>query len=361
MFVPGLRSPNPLVTRSAGIAALSIVGAMLRPERAGHDDDGVERRDVADLRADLYAPAGGPWPAVVIVLGAVREGRRYPILGHMARSIARCGFAVLVPELGRLRELVLDESALGEVVSASTSLPSLRGVAGGPAALIGFSLGGSLALVAAADPRLRGRVACVASMGGYFRLTDMVAAAIRGELVPPSTYAVVVSLAAALPGADRDRIRAALERDPDRPLDAVAALDENAAGAGGRLLITSVRGRDAGRLPALLAALPGAEAMMARLSPEAALRDVSVPVWALHDERDRYVPVGQLELMRAAAAGRPGFTFARTRLLEHTEPVPFALNPVVLVRDYAPGLVELFRFARGPLGAVRTASRRPRP
>ena len=40
-------------------------------------------------------------------------------------------------------------------------------------------------------------------------------------------------------------------------------------------------------------------------------------------------------------------------LLEHTEPVPPALNPVPLFGEYLPGLVDLYRFAHRKLQAVR--------
>ena len=94
--------------------------------------------------------------------------------------------------------------------------------------------------------------------------------------------------------------------------------------------------------------------MMDRLSPASVLERIEAPVWLLHDERDRYVPAQELRLMREATAGRANFRSFSIRLLEHTEPRPPTAGPVGLVRDYIPGLVDLARFVRGPLSAVRS-------
>lgn len=340
--------PARALASSDGLSAALILGTMLLPPaaRLAHVPE-VARRELDHLRADLYLPAGGPSPGLVLVLGALREGRRYELLEKAARTIAGCGFAVLVPELGRLRRLVLGQDALDDLVAAAQELPRQAGVIDAPVGLIGFSLGGSLALVAAGDPRLQARVACVAAMGAYFRLSDMLDAAMAGELAAPSAYAVAASAAATLPVPDRDIVEQAIDADRESPLEAMSRIPVTSVGAEAQLMLAAFRD---GR-PADVAR--GLAPMMAGLSPEAVIDQVEAPVWLLHDERDRYVPFGQFEAMREAAAGRASFKFFRLRLLEHTEPVPPALNPFRLFGDYVPGLLSLGRFVRGPLSALR--------
>jgi len=322
----------------------------------------ISRREIAGLQVDLYLPPGGPWPAIVLVLGALREGRRYPLLEATARSIAACGFAVLVPELGRLRRLVLADDALDDLVAAVLALPAEDGVAGAPAGLVGFSLGGSLALVAAADDRLRDRVACVASMGGYCSLADMLTAATTGTigtagetaaLAAPAVFAMAASLVAPLPRPDRELLERALEESPDAPLKALARVDSGSMGLQARAVLSLLRNRDPSAVASLIGKVEGAAEMMARFSPETVAARIDVPVWLLHDERDQYVPAQQLRRMREAMAARANFEFISIRLLEHTEPRAPGLNPVRILRDYLPGLFGLVRFAHGPLKAVR--------
>ncbi|HET7419408.1 MAG TPA: dienelactone hydrolase family protein [Candidatus Dormibacteraeota bacterium] len=308
--------------------------------------------------ADLYLPAAARSPGIVLVLGALREGRRYELLAKVARTIAGCGFAVLVPELGRLRELVLGDDAVEDLVAAVESLPHQAGVSGGPVGLIGFSLGGSLALVAAADRRLQGRVACVAAVGAYCRLADMVTAAMSGSLAGPSAYAVVASLAATLPEADRTVVQDAIGASPDSPVEALSRIPTDSVGAQARIVLSAFGDRNAA---SLIEGVDGLRAVMDGLSPEAALARIDAPIWVLHDERDRFVPIAQLDAMRMAAEGRRDFRSFKLRLLEHTEPVPPVLNPVRLVGDYLPGLVNLYRFAHGPVQAVRRAVGRSSP
>lgn len=356
-----LKAPPRLLERSSALAALAILSSLiLPPTRRSIPLHTVSRRQIEDLHADLYLPAGRLAPGIVLVVGALREGRRYAILETAAQTIAACGYAVLVPELGRLRRLILGEDALDDLVAATLALPRQEGVLDRPVALIGFSLGGSLALLAAADDRARGHIAYVGDLGGYYRLIDMLTAATTStvggapvSLASPSVYAVAASVAGMLPAADSRFLDSVLDEHRDDPLEALAAVDtaELSAGASGALAL--LRNRDPGRVQSLVDEVEGLGARMARLSPQSVVDRIDVPVSVLHDERDRFVPAQQSQLMREAVAGRRNFRFFRTRLLEHTEPAAPGRNPVRFAREYVPGLVSLYRFAHGPLATLR--------
>jgi dienelactone hydrolase len=354
-----------LLARSNGLSAIAIVASLILPQAARVvRRPTISRREIATPQADLYLPPGGPWPAIVLVLGALREGRRYPLLEGTARSIASCGFAVLVPELGRLRRLILADDALDDLVAAVLALQAEEGVARAPAGLIGFSLGGSLALVAAADDRLRNRVACVASMGGYFSLTDMLTAATTGTietagapspLAAPAVFAIAASLVAPLSSPDRELLERALEESRDVPLEALSRIDTGSVAPQARAVLNLLKNRDPHAVASLIGDVGGAAEMMARFSPETVAGRIDVPVWVLHDERDQYVPAQQSRRMRDALAGRTNFKFFALRLLEHTEPRAPGFSPVRILHDYLPGLFGLVRFAHGPVKAVRSS------
>ena len=64
--------------------------------------------------------------------------------------------------------------------------------------------------------------------------------------------------------------------------------------------------------------------MLTTLSPERVIDRVRVRVCALHDKRESYVRVQQQRL-----------------------------DPMRFMRDYVPRVIALFRFAHGPLAALR--------
>lgn len=358
--------PSRLLAASDGLSSAAILASLLLPARPHLLRlPEVTRQDADGLEADLFLPAQGPSPGIVLALGALREGRRYDLLQQAARSIASCGFAVLVPELGRLRRLILDQDAVHDLVEAALTLPQHDGVSNAPIGLIGFSLGGSLALLAADDARIRDHVAFVAAMGAYFRLEDVLSAAGAGfrapggeslELEPPSKFAIAASLVATLRDPDRQTLDQALEGGRDSPLEVLSRVDMESVGPQAKRVLALLRNRDPGRVAPLIDAIDGMAATLGELSPESVIGRLQCPVWLLHDERDRYVPFSQFELMSSAAAGRPNFTFLAIRLLEHTEPLPPMINPLRLLGDYLPGLVKLFRFVHGPLSALRHAA-----
>jgi pimeloyl-ACP methyl ester carboxylesterase len=355
--------PARLLAHSSALSTLAILAALLAPSRARVHLPAVTRRPIDALKADLYLPPrGAAAPGIVLVMGTLREGRRYPLLVSLAESIAACNYAVLVPELGRLSELVVGDEAVEDLVASACALTRQQGVLQAPIGLFGFSLGGALALLAAADDRLQDRVACVMSMGAYFSLRDMLAAATTGvpripagrsSLAAPSIFAVAATLVASLPEADRRLLQRALDDDPASPLGAMSRVSAGSVGPQAQAVLQLLANRDPAALALLTRNVNGADQMMARLSPERVIERVLVPVFALHDERDSYVPVQQQRLMRAATAGRQNFKFFTIRLLEHTEPDRPPVNPMRFASDYVPGLIALFRFAHRSLAAVR--------
>jgi pimeloyl-ACP methyl ester carboxylesterase len=285
----GVRAPaqlsSPTLTSLALLRAVFTGGGPLarRPP--------PRRSSLAGFEADLYLPGRqGPHPGLLLVQGALLEGRAYPPLVRVAEAAARAGFAVCVPELGRLRDYVVDAQALADLLASAAAFrrhPEVRG----RVALFGFSLGGGLALLAAEQDA--DDVLLVAALGGCYDLRAMVAAAAEGRLEPTAALAVAAT---------------------------------TAAGAG--------------------------EAVLDELSAIRHLERVRVPVWLLHDRDDRFVPVAQtLAVARDPRARR--FRVFITRVLAHTEPDTRPASPVALLRDYLPGLLSLFRFVRGPVSLLQ--------
>ena len=77
-----------------------------------------------DGEGDLYLPAGDVRAAMVLVPGAAVLGRDEPRLKALARTFARAGFAVVVPELPELRRLALSRVDADRVAAALRYLGS---------------------------------------------------------------------------------------------------------------------------------------------------------------------------------------------------------------------------------------------
>lgn len=257
----------------------------------------VERRRTAvgGVTGDLYTPGSGG-PSVVVVPGATRAGARDARVVRLARALAGSRREVFVPVLDVYRRELLPAD-VDRIVRAATALADW-----GRVTVLGFSFGGSLALLAAADRGLEGRLALVATFGAYTDLVGVVQAATTGvSLVggrripwpahPRAEEIVREHLVGLLPAAQRDPLRRALDGRGD-PEGLPAA-----ARSAYRLLTH----RDPARTGALAAGLPvGVRRRLAEMSPSSVLHRITVPVIAMHAVDDPVIPYG--ELLRLGAA-----------------------------------------------------------
>ena len=121
--------------------------------------------------AELWLPAGASRErragAMLLVFGVNNVGRNHPAIVRVAEGLARSGVAVLVPDSRSMLEGRLREDDLDKVVAAFQLLAARPEVDSARVGMVGFSVGGSLALIAAADPRIASRVAWVNAFGAY--------------------------------------------------------------------------------------------------------------------------------------------------------------------------------------------------
>ena len=293
--------------------------------------------------------SSGPWPAVVFVNGATPRGRHHPDVEALARGLARAGYVVLVPDLPGLATGEITRRTLAAAVRVGADAASHPEAEDGRIALVGVSVGASLALRAAAHPTIREEVSVVAGVAPYANLVDVVRLAtvgvheeggrlVRYDSASFLTLVVARSLVASLPpGPDRARLLAALpatdEVDEDGP-DPLARLRRARLAPlarPARAVVALLLNREPGRFEALYRALPGSiRSSHAALSPIAAAGRLRAPVELASAPRDKYFPLAE---SRALAAAAPSGRVTVTRTLAHAIPEP---SP----RDVA----DLFRF-----------------
>jgi pimeloyl-ACP methyl ester carboxylesterase len=196
-------------------------------------EPGFEDVSVAGNPALVARPAGeGPWPAIFLVNGTVAKGRKLPEVRNLAEGFARAGYIVVVPDLPGLTEDEITPETARETVDVAREVSERPDVEGGEVALVGVSTGATLALVAAEDPALRGKVSLVAGVAPYSNIKTVLNIAttghyhrpggepVRYEADPFLSYVVARSLVAVLPSGE-DRLALSAERmTSDRTLGA---------------------------------------------------------------------------------------------------------------------------------------------
>jgi hypothetical protein len=232
----------------------------------------------------------------------------------------------------------------------------------GRSGLLGTCVGGSFALMAAADPAIRDRVAFVSAWAPYASmrtLTRDIATATsssEGTTTPwpvdPLTRKVYVrTLTAALDPDEAERLRTVCA-DRDGQLD-VGPL--SADGLAVSPLLTAL---DAGSVEAALDRLPPAlQARLDAMSPIGYLGDIRAPLIALaHDRDDVVIPIAESRRLRAALADRAGVRYTEFTMFKHLDPTKVRLPLLALMRE----LGKFYRFLYPVFGRA-VAPRRPSP
>ena len=302
----------------------SVLGApVLTPAaEAVSGEPGFEDVPVAGNPTLVARPAGeGPWPAIFLVNGTVREGRKLPEVRNLAEGFARAGYLVVVPDLPGLREAEITPETARETVEVVREVSARPDVEDGGVALVGVSTGATLALLAAEKSSLEGRISVVAGIAPYSDIRTVVNIATTGhyrrsdgELIRYEAdsflpYVIAHSLVAALPpGEDRRTLSGELARidreDPD-PLGGLRSRRTEDLEPEAASVIRLLANEDPERFEDLYAELPeGVRADLRELSPLAGTGRIHVPVELATGPHDKYFPPSQSYALQRIAPGR---------------------------------------------------------
>jgi hypothetical protein len=304
------------------------------------------------VRAELYRPPGrGPHPAVLVCLGVVPFGVDHPQIPRLKAALARFGFVALIHWSPAMRDRRLVPEDVDNTAAAYDYLVRRADVDPARSGLFGTCVGGSFALMAAAHPSIRDRIAFVGAFAPYssmWTFAQDIASRTRSNdgciepwPVDPLTRDVFVrSVTDILAPQEAERLRA------DR--STVGDLDLAELSAEGRAVHTLLASLDRDAAELALRQLP--QAMRERLdamSPALHVDDIKAPLILVgHDRDDLVIPVGESRRLASLLSGRGGAKYTEYTMFQHADPTKRKLSPLRLVRELRRFYLSLYPMFR---------------
>jgi pimeloyl-ACP methyl ester carboxylesterase len=293
------------------------------------------RTDGRRGQGDLYRPAAGIRAGLLLVPGVAETGKDDPRLVAFATTLARAGFAVLVPDLPNLRQLRVSPDDVGQLVDAFAWLvanpqlaPQRR------AGMAAFSYAAGPALLASIDEAICQRVQFVFAVGAYYDLNQVLTFCTTGYYrqkgrwlyLQPNEYCTWAFVASNIDRLGKAEDRRIFRQMTQRKLaDLTASTDDLVASLGkeGKALHAFISNRDPSRVAQLLKVLPIAlrQDITALNLADKDLSRLSARLILVHGLQDRMIPyVESVALAKAVPEGQSRLFLVEG--LEHVDVAP---------------------------------------
>jgi acetyl esterase/lipase len=279
--------------------------------------------------ADLYAPAQpGRYGGIVLYTGAFGL-RRDVNLVRFAEALARCGAIVLVPESESLQRGDIRPEESQALVQSLELLRAEPNADGERIGLAGFSVGATLALLAAEDPRGGELARYVSAMGGYYDARSTLVAVASGTIVVDDVpmswepdhvtrYTFNKHLIEALPD-ERDRKilgAAFLDKEGEAEDPIAGQLSDE-----GAIVLELLSGTTRDRALELVATLPPeAQTWLDDVSPSRNIAALRPALYVMHDQSDIFIPFTESRALVAAVPSQALQHYTESQLFAHVTP-----------------------------------------
>ena len=282
------------------------------------------------LMSDIYRiPDDRKRAGILLFLGANAAGKEDPDVIKLGDALARSGFVVMFhwsQSMGLKNNL--DPQEIENLVWAFQYLRDLEFVNPNNVGIGGFSVGGSFALVAASDSRIRDDIAFVNSFGGYYDAHDLflqiaTRSIITGEKtidwnVDELTWKVFVNeLIESLDNqTDREILMKRYTKNYESVDSSLGQLSEEAI-----KIVTLIEGTSQGEASDIISDLPDRLRVdLDRISPRNYLGAVKADILIMHDSGDTLIPVSESRKLLVDLRERSGFHYTETSIFDHVRP-----------------------------------------
>ena len=296
------------LVRAYGQAAYVLAATLELPgtNANGRAAPALDESRLGAIPVTIVRPHGPPpWPTLLFVNGATPDGRAHPVVRRLAVALGRSGFATYIPELPGISNGELTPATLATAIECARLIADSPETLDGRLALSGVSVGGTLALLVAADETLGTRISLVAGIAPFTDLRKVVRLATTGVYRDGSAdipYPTPPSLAAGLA----------------RSLAAMLPPDTGLASESVRELLAN---RDAAQFDRLYDALPREiHAAVEALSPRAVASQIHARVEIATAPRDTYFPVAESLALTRTTQARVTVTSALSHARPHLDP-----------------------------------------
>jgi acetyl esterase/lipase len=249
-------------------------------------------------------------------------------LVRLADSAARAGYIMFIPFSPDLENEFIAREEPEAYVAAFEYLRQQSFVDPERIGFIGVSVGGSLALIAASDPRISDDVSFLVAFGAYYDALDTLAAVTthtisyggREETWDPSLHTQRVMAEQLIyrldDSGDRDLLWRVFVNEEN-----VSSAELDSLTPTGRDAYDFLVNRDPARVPELIERLPPTFLDdMRALSPSVRMGDIRAEVFILHDRSDHYIPYVESRRLRDRLEGHTKLNYTELTVFEHVEP-----------------------------------------
>lgn len=297
---------------------------------------------------ELYLPGtNGPHPGIVVCLGVVPFGVEHPQVAVLGKALARAGIAALLYWSPAMRDFRLEPADIGNIALAYDWLIGRPDIDPARSGLLGTCVGGSFAMLAAAHPLIRERIAFLSAYAPFSSMWTFardIASATRSNGTEPEPWQVdqltrrvfVHSLTADLEPDEAEPLRASFAVQGGPPCAPPASPE-------GRTIYALLTAQGPAAAEAALRGLPSEmQEKLTAMSPITYLQDLCSPqIILLHDRGDQLIPVGESRRLVAAFDGRSGVSYTEMGF-QHLDPVKGRLPLRTLIREFIKFLSAIY-------------------
>ena len=314
------------------------------------------RRDGRSFPADLYYIKDGEKRATILLThGIIESGKDDPRLVRFARSLARCGFAVVVPELQGMKSFRILLSDVDDIVETFRAMASLTQIVDPQRlGLMGFSYGAGPTLMAAANPAIRDQVKFAVSFGGYYDPINVIRFITTGTyeygnergFIQPEVYGKWIFFMNNADyvehESDRRVLREIFEKESKNQKQEAARMVPGLTPRG-RYLYELLNTQDPARVDELIRETDATfRGYLQKISMVEVIPALKAYLIIGHGSTDPLIPYTESLRLADAVPDKSRVHLAILRLFTHVDPSRKAFSATELVTTYVPSLLRFY-------------------